>query len=217
MDFAMKCTTCGSEYGMTHNCAGARREFVLPVDTPEPEPPSSAPAGLSPIHYLLESLRIATWNGEAILRTSRDPRSLGYGIAVCISANSVSAVLNWLFISNEHSPVIDILVRLIFALTITAVQSLAQIGTCFLVAKWFLGGEGRFIQILRPLLLGSIVFLLAAIPYAGTYLAAIAWVCVFAMVFQVVADIESFSAYAIAIVIGLVFSELGSYFSHTLR
>jgi len=205
------------DYGMTHHCAGARPEVVIPADEPALEPATSVPAGFSPLHYLLEALRIATWNSEAILRASRDPRSLGYGIAVWICANSVATVVNMLVLSNERSPIIDILVRLIFSLTLGAVQSLAQIGTCFLVAKWMLGGDGRFIQILRPLLLGSIVFLLAVIPYAGIFLVAIAWICVFAMVFQVVADIEAFSAYALAIVVGLVFREVGSFFSHTLR
>ncbi len=73
-----------------------------------------------------------------------------------------------------------------------------------------MGGEGRFVEILRPLLLGSITLILVAIPYAGVFLGAIGWICVFAMVFQVVADIEAFSAFVLSIVVGLVFSALQS-------
>lgn len=210
----MKCGVCGMEYGMTHNCAGARPEIPLPTEAPEPAVPM--PSGFLPLYYLREGVRIATWNSDAILKASRDSGAIGYGIAMWVAANSIGLLVGEAALSNGRSPAIDLAVRLIFSLPISAILSLAQVGLCFLLAKWFMGGEGRFVQILRPLLLGSVVFLLLAIPYAGIFLAAIAWICVFAMVFQVVADIEAFSAYALSIVVGLVFREAQSLFSRFL-
>lgn len=205
----MKCDVCGLEYGMTHNCAGARPTVVLPVVAVEDLPPP--PAGFVPLHYLREALRIATWNGEAIQRIARDRNALGYGITIWIVANLIGSLITAIVFSTNRVSTVDILTRLIFSLPISAVLSLAQIGSCFLIAKILMGGEGRFIEILRPLLLGSIVFLLMAIPYAGIFLAIIGWICVFAMVFQVVADIEAFSAYLLSIIVGVVFRELGIF------
>lgn len=199
---------------MTHNCAGARPTVVLPVVAAEELPPP--PAGFVPLHYLREALRIATWNGEAIQRIARDRNALGYGITIWAVANLIGSLITAIVFSTNRVSTVDILTRLIFSLPISAVLSLAQIGSCFLIAKVLMGGEGRFIEILRPLILGSIVFLLMAIPYAGVFLAIIGWICVFAMVFQVVADIEAFSAYLLSIIVGVVFRELGIFLTRTI-
>lgn len=210
----MKCDVCGLEYGMTHNCAGARPTVVLPIVAAEELPPP--PAGFVPFHYLREALRIATWNAEAIQRIARDRNALGYGIAIWIVANLIGSLVTAKVFSINGVSTVDILTRLIFSLPISAVLSIAQIGSCFLIAKVLMGGEGRFIEILRPLVLGSVVFLLMAIPYAGVILAIIAWICVFAMVFQVVADIEAFSAYLLTIIVGVVFRELGIFLTRAI-
>lgn len=68
-----------------------------------------------------------------------------------------------------------------------------------------MGAEGSFVAVPRPLLSGSVVCLLVAIPYAGPFITAIRWICVFAMVFQVVADVEALSAYLLSLVIGRAF------------
>jgi hypothetical protein len=207
----MKCATCGMEYGMTHNCAGARPAIVLPaIVAQETAPP---PRGFSPIHYIREAFRIAVWNGDAIQRASRDPNALRYGIAIWIVANSIPVLAS----AGRPSAAGQMLVGLILLLTLRMLLSLAQIEVCFQLAKLFMGGEGRFVQILRPLLLGSIVLILVAIPYVGIFAAAIAWICVFAMVFQVVADVESFSAYILSIVVGIAFRELESALAAAFR
>lgn len=205
----MKCDVCGLEYSMTHNCGGAPRAVVLPTAlTDEVTPP---PSGFLPLHYVREALRIAVWNGEAIRRASRDPGALSYGILIWLIANSISAlVLEVLSPARHPLEPLPIVVGLVWSLTLNAVFSLAQVAACFFIAKSFMGGEGRFVEILRPLLLGSITLILIAVPYAGIFLAAIAWVCVFAMVFQVVADVEALSAYVLSIVAGLVFGALQS-------
>ncbi len=194
---------------MTHNCAGPRPVVVL---SPERIAKESLPATSgSPLHYLRESVRIALWNADAIQEVSKDPDALVYGMAVWLIANSISVLVLEAFSTARHPlELVPALVGLIWFLTLNAVFSLAKVGVCFFIAKWFMGGEGRFVEILRPLLLGSITLILVAIPYAGVFLGAIGWICVFAMVFQVVADIEAFSAFVLSIVVGLVFSALQS-------
>ncbi|MGB7282510.1 MAG: hypothetical protein WBE13_09635 [Candidatus Acidiferrum sp.] len=205
----MRCDVCGMDYGMTHNCAGPPPTIVLPNEVVEDTTP--ARSGFLPLHYFLEALRIAAWNGDAIQRASKDRDALVYGMAVWLISNSISVlVLEALSPAKHPLELVPTMVGLIWFLTINAAFSLAQVGVCFLIAKWFMGGEGRFVEILRPLLLGSITLTLVAIPYAGVFLGAIAWICVFAMVFQAVADIEAFSAFVLSIVVGLVFSALQS-------
>jgi hypothetical protein len=79
-----------------------------------------------------------------------------------------------------------------------------------------MAGEGRFVEILRPLLLGSVVLVLLTIPYVGIFAAAIAWVCVFAMVFQEIDGVEPLSSYLLSAVVGIAFrileSNLGGVF-----
>jgi len=205
----MKCAVCGMEYGMTHNCAGARPAIVLPAEVPEEMTP--LPSGFLPLHYIREAFRIAAWNGEAIHRVSRDPNALWYGVAIWSIANLIPLlVIGGFYSAGYAAKAAQEWAGLILLLAVNAFLSLAQIGICFVLAKWFMGAEGRFLQILRPLLLGSIVYLLAAIPIVGVFAAAIAWICVFAMVFQVVADVEALSAYLLSIVVGVAFRALES-------
>lgn len=184
---------------MTHNCGGASPVIVLPTDTPKEVTPP--PSGFLPVYYARESFLIATWNAEAIQRASRDRQALPYGIFVWLIANSTYVLLTMALASGGRPlKLLPTIVAVIWLLVTAAVLSLAQVGACFLIAKWFMGGEGRFVEILRPLLLGSMTLILLAIPYVGVYIAAIAWICVFAMVFQVVADVDAFSAYVLSIV-----------------
>ena len=205
----MKCDVCGMEYGMTHNCAGAPPTIALPSEVADE--PMPRPSAFLPLHYLREALRIAIWDGDAIRRVSRDRQALPYGIMVWAIANSVPILFLGALSSAGHSfDALPVLIGLVFLLVRSACFSLAQVGACFLIAKSFMGGEGRFVEILRPLLLGSVVYLLLAIPVAGIFFAAIEWICVFAMVFQVVADVEAFSAYVLSIIVGIAFRILES-------
>jgi hypothetical protein len=45
--------------------------------------------------------------------------------------------------------------------------------SCHLIAKWIFAATGKFIEVMRPLLLGWLVNCLALIPVAGMLLAAI--------------------------------------------
>ena len=193
---------------MTHSCAGVPVPIVMPAaPVEEIAPPIN---GFPAFHYLREAVRIATWRSEAIERASRDRNSLKYGIAIWVVANAIGAVVAAEFYSTGNQSAVSAMTRFFFSLPISALLSFAQIGVCFLLAKLLMGASGRFVEILRPLALGSIVFILMAIPFAGVFLAVIAWICVFAMVFQVVADVEAFSAYVLSIVVGVALRELGA-------
>jgi hypothetical protein len=197
----MKCAVCGADYGMNHNCAGPLAIVLPPVVVEEAVPPA---ARFLALHYLIEAVRIPIWNGDAIQRVAQDRSALPYGIAVWVVANSIPIIFIPEFYSVGHpAGMQQLLMSLIPLLAVSAIFSMIQVGLCFLVAKWFMGAEGRFIEVLRPLLLGSIVYVFVAIPFVGIFIAAIAWICVFAMVFQVVADVEAFSAYILSIVIGV--------------
>jgi hypothetical protein len=199
----MKCGTCGMEYGMTHNCAGALPTVALPeIVAEETAPP---PRGFSPVHYFREALRIATWDENAIRRISRDPNALFYGIAIWAILSSLPLVIVAveLYAAGRSQGALRVLVKLATLLPVDALWALVQIGICFAVAKSFMAGGGRFVEILRPLLLGSIVFVLLVIPYVGIFAASIAWVCVFAMVFQEIDGVEPLTSYVLSIIVGI--------------
>jgi hypothetical protein len=146
----MKCAVCDREYGMTHNCAGEIPTIEMPATIAEEVTPP--PSGFSPVHYLREAFRIATWNEDAIRRTSRDSNALFYGIAIWTIANCVPfvAIAAETYSARHPSRALQLLMGLIVILPVAALSALAQIGVCFLLAKWFMAGEGRFLEILRP-------------------------------------------------------------------
>src|SRR5215813_4061059 len=175
----MKCEVCGQDYGVAHNCAGVA---AAPEISDVPAPPTGFALG----HYLGEAFRIATWNDSAIRRTMNDPNAMLYGIiiyAVVVSLQLVYPIVKFLSAGRfEHATIIAAsLAILIFA---SAVLDFFKVGICHLFSKWFSAGSGRFSQLLGPLLLGSIVYVLFLVPVLGPFAAGIAWIAVFAMVFQ---------------------------------
>ncbi|HEY2459486.1 MAG TPA: hypothetical protein VGI16_01695 [Candidatus Acidoferrum sp.] len=78
-----------------------------------------------------------------------------------------------------------------------------QLTLCHAIAKWFFGAKGKFIEVMRPLLLGWFVNCLTLIPVAGTLLAAIAWTAVLMMVFEEVDEISRLQAFGISAGINL--------------
>jgi hypothetical protein len=52
--------------------------------------------------------------------------------------------------------------------------SVLQVGACFLIAKWFLDGKGKFVEVMRPLMLVWFVNCFVLLPRGMIY-AAGAW------------------------------------------
>jgi hypothetical protein len=208
----MKCTVCGIDYGMTHNCAG-----IAPATNPEDH--VRPPSGFAPLHYLREALRIATWDDAAIRRTSHDPTAIWYGCAIWAIANSIPFLIQCveLYSKGEVQRSLQMLIGLAVVLPFAGIFALLQVGACFLIAKWFMAGEGRFVDILRPLLLGSIVLVLLVIPYVGVFAASIAWIAVFAMVFQEIDGVAPLSAYLLSAAVGILSRALEAGLESALR
>lgn len=195
----MKCQICGQEYGVAHNCAGV----AAAADVSDVPPP---PAGFALFHYLGEAIRIAKWDDVAIRRVMNDPRAVLYGIivyAVVVSLQLAIPVANLLLAGRiEHS--IIIASSLAILLIGSAFLDFIRVGVCHCLSVWFAGGSGKFSQLFGPLLLGSIVYVLVLVPYVGPLVAALAWIAVFAMVFQEVHGIAPLTAFLFSASVGVV-------------
>ena len=202
----MKCEVCGQDYGVAHQCAG----IAAAPDVSDVPPP---PKGFALGHYLGEALRIATWNDDAIRRTMNDRNAILYGIIVYAAVTSLQlAYPVFLFISRgrfEHAVIIasSLAVLLLAAIAL----DLLKTGICHLLSKWFSAGSGKFTQLLGPLLLGSIVYALFVIPVLGPILAGIAWIAVFAMVFQEVHGVEPLTSFLYSAGVNVVFFLIQAY------
>lgn len=195
----MKCEACGQEALFPHDCQGVR---AIPDQTPGS---STTPIGI--IGYIRQALRIAFWDDDAVRQAADDPKALSYGILFWAVANYLPfAVKAAEFYSRGRSVLaIQTLVGALIILPLAALLAITQIGICHLVAKWFCAADGQFGHLIRPLLLGSIVLVLAAIPYVGIFAASIAWIAIFCLVFQEIDNIEPLQAFLISAVIGIGF------------
>lgn len=196
----MKCAVCGQEYGVAHNCAGVAA--ASPVsDVPAP------PQGFALGHYLGEAFRIATWDDGAIHRTMNDPQAILYGVIVyafAVSTQLATPIFRFLFAGRfEHATIIAASVPIL--IIAAAALDLLRVGICHLLSKWFAAGTGKFKQLLGPLFLGSIVYVLLLIPFVGPLLGGIAWIAVFMMVFQEVHGIEPLTAFLFSASVGVAF------------
>jgi hypothetical protein len=196
----MKCLVCGQDYGVAHQCAG-----IAPA--PDVSDVPAPPQGFALGHYLGEALRIATWNDAAFRRTMNDSNAILYGLMIYATVVSLQlAYPIFLFLGNgrlEHTAIIAS--SLAILLLAAAVLDFLKVGICHLLSKWFSAGSGKFTQLLGPLLLGSIVYALFLIPFIGPLAAGIAWIAVFAMVFQEVHGVEPLTAFLYSASVGVVF------------
>jgi hypothetical protein len=196
----MKCQVCGQDYGVAHQCAGIP---AAPDVSDVPAPPKGFALG----HYLGEAFRIATWNDDAIRRTMKDPNAILYGViiyGVSVSFQLLYPILVLVSRSRmEHAAIIASSVAIL--LIASFVLDFVKVGICHFLSKWFSAGSGKFTQLLGPLLLGSIVYALFFIPVLGPLVAGIAWIAVFAMVFQEVHGVEPLTAFLYSASVNIVF------------
>jgi hypothetical protein len=204
----MRCDVCGLEYGMAHNCPGpitAAGMEILDAGLP-------APTDGSLFYYLGEALKIVRWDDVAIRRNARDRRATVYAVLVwlasmlvILSVTSLPAISKAMPRANPAVLAFGMIVGLIFGLVEMAVVTFVQLGLCHLIAKWFFSAKGRFVELMRPLLLGWFVNCLALIPVAGMLLAGIGWTAVLMMVFEEVDEIGRLQAFGISAGINLCF------------
>jgi hypothetical protein len=170
------------------------------------------------VHYLKEARRIISWDEDAIRRTQDDPRALGYGLFFWMASNVLPAAL-WDAGAGLHKwGSAHLLVSVIAQLVFSAFAIAAQLGLIHLFAFHFLGASGSFVQILRPLSLASVVWLVQLLPVlvsvvagwgtvtagvaiASVALGGLAWIAVIVMVFDVVDDISQLTTFVLATLI----------------
>lgn len=200
----MKCTVCGLDYGVTHNCSGVVPEFA-------PDEAAPPPSGFVPGYYLRLAFNIARWDDASIRRASRDSKAGLYG--AFLWAASVAIILfftilpQMLSMSELSVPakVFGLSLGLVLGLIFMAILTVLQLGLCHLIAKWLLNAKGTFAQVLRPLLLGWFVNLLVLVPVIGQLAAAVAWIAVLMLVFEEVDGIGRLQAFLISAGVNISF------------
>jgi hypothetical protein len=172
------------------------------------------PAGFSPGYYLSLAFNIARWDDIAIRRASRDSNAIYYGAflwaiaaMIILTATALPQTLAAIHVSGP-TLVIAVVVGMSFGLAAMAVLTFIQLGLCHLIAKWFFGGSGTYLAVMRPLLLGWFVNCLILIPVVGMLASAIAWTAVLMMVFEEVDGISRLQAFGISAGINTCFIAL---------
>lgn len=202
----MKCAVCGQDYGVAHQCAG------IPA-APDVSDVPSPPKGFALFHYLGEAFRIATWNDDAIRRTMNDRNAILYGVIIYAAAVSLQLLYPILLLLSrgriEHATIVASSVAILLIASI--VLDFVKVGICHFLSKWFSRGTGKFAQLLGPLLLGSIVYGLFLLPIVGQLAAGIAWIAVFALVFQEVHEVAPLTAILYSASVNIAFFLIQMY------
>jgi len=204
----MICNVCGLEYGLSHNCPGPLSAAGQDILSAGLQAPTNGGLG----YYLGEALKIVRWDDIAVRRNAKDPRATLYAVLfwiasmlVILLATSFTALSKVLPRSNPVAMAIGAVVGLTFGLVVMALLTFIQLGLCHLIAKWIFGATGKFVELMRPLLLGWFVNCLILIPVAGTLLAAIGWTAVLMIVFEEVDGIGRLQAFGISAGINICF------------
>ena len=216
----MECEICGKYYSVAHECAGLASKKLSEREA------APVPTGFAPLYYVRLAFNIMRWDDVSIRRASRDQRALVYGAffwtvaaAVVVFASTFSVVLKSMEQSGLTGGLAGALglvvgfVVLIIVVVVSGIVTLLQLGLCHLIAKWFFGATGTFAGILRPLLLGSPINVLALIPVVGPIAAALLWAAVLMVVFEEINHIRRVQAFAISYGVNLVFFAVSRAFS----
>jgi hypothetical protein len=129
-------------------------------------------------NYLRQGWAIARLRGDAIQSAAKEPQSLAFGVlflglgAVCYAGG-----IYWM---NVYGPggasaaqmSTANLVRMM--LLFLGIWPVLWVGAHAAI-RIFCGGSGAFLQVLRPLLLGTVVLWMTIIPFAGFLAGAIWW------------------------------------------
>ena len=197
----MKCDVCGLEYGLSHNCPGPLSEAGMDILTAGLQAPADGGIG----YYLGEAFKIVRWDDVAIRRNAKDRQATGYGLLFWLASTLLILLVTTLPILSRVLPkvnpvaqAIGIIVGLTFGFVAMAAITFIQLGLCHLIAKWFFGATGKFLEVMRPLLLGWFVNCAAVIPVAGMLIAGIGWTAVLMMVFEEVDEIGRLQAFGIS-------------------
>lgn len=210
---------CGGVQGFEHSFLArglllGLRQQISGVAYATPEESAPFPTGFAPLYYLRLGWKIVTWDEVAIRRASRDPNATYYGAALWTLSAGIICVIS-LFpvllrvIQAQAWTAPMILIRIgvsvIFEVAYLAVITLLQFGLCHLVAKWFFGGTGTYMGVMRPLLLAWWVQIFGALGFIGMLAGGLAWIAVLMLAFEEAEGIARLKAFLIATGINFAF------------
>lgn len=192
----MRCAVCRGEYFTFHDCPGKLNMGNV-----------SRPAGGFLLgYYIGEALRIFKLDYLAIRRIEHDRGSLLYSIPIWYVLSSLSLLLLALMgLSTQvlnpgfTAPASVILWALIQPFVL-GVFLLVQLVVFHFLARWFFGGQGTFIRVLRPFLLGStLAAVFRFVPVFGIIIAELWGMLIYAWVFEEVEGISRIQAIFISV------------------
>jgi hypothetical protein len=93
-------------------------------------------------------------------------------------------------------------------LVFSAIYDVSRYGLCHLIAKYLFGGTGKFITILRPISLGSLILWIAWVPVVGLFVSGIGTIAIVMLTFEEIEGIERMQAFGISVVINIGFAYL---------
>ena len=198
-----QCPVCGKAYGITHSCPGPPTlESAAATKWP-------VPTGFAPLHYFRQGIAIASLDDDAVMAASRDKHALLYGATIWIIGQILAlAATLWERVGLAKFNWFVLLFTFGFMTVLGGLLLLAQYGICHLLARSWFGARGTYIGVLRPLLLGSVVMWLSAIPYIGLLIAALWSIAVMMIVFEDVDGIGRLKAFGLSAVVGIFFQAL---------
>ena len=161
------------------------------------------------------AIGIARFEDEPILAASRDRNSLFYGFVIwIITCLLVSAPdLNRALHSNAArfpatiNGIVFGFALLVMIVMITAIQIL-EYALCHWLARLLFGGRATFPQVLRVLLLGSIVQWTFIIPVVGLLVGSLWSIAVLMRTFEEVEGIPRLKAFGISVCVSVPFNIL---------
>jgi len=192
------------EYGLSHACSG-----IAPLQTAEESAPP--PTGFSPGYYLRLAFDIVRWDDVAIRRASRDANALYYGAALSAAGAAIiflgTMLPRWLTRppASPGALMFEVILGLMIFWVYMGAVAIVQLSLCHLLAKWFFGATGSYLDVMRPLLLTWFVNCLILIPFVGILAAGIAWTAVLMMVFEEVDGVGRMQAFLISAGINVAF------------
>jgi hypothetical protein len=125
------------------------------------------------------------------------------GMLITFAASLIAAIGAGVAI-NPAATIIGMAVLLV----ISAVYDTIRYGLSHLIAKYLFGGTGKFISILRPISLSSILIWIAWIPVIGLIAAGIGTIAVVMLTFEEIEGIERMQAFGISVVVNIGFAYL---------
>lgn len=206
----MRCSVCRREYFAVHDCAGEL--YMGDITRPE--------SGPLFFYYVAEAFRILKLDRLAIRRIEHDRKSLFYSVPIWILCVAFSFLLIGVlpsFAGEGSQAVAGPGVSALSMLPVTlmlGVLLFAQIGIFHLFTRVVFSGQGTFVRVLRPCLLG------ATLPIVFTLFCSLGGIwsmLVYAWVFEEVEGISRIQAIGISVLCNGIMFLFVSGFNAGLR